>query len=106
MLNPHEVEAVSLRARPVAGGRRTREVESQFPREGRPRDLQVTGERTDPAEITRYTINVDLPQSGIGEIAFAATAQMDITARSAVGPWIAFRLFGEAHGRFRALGRR
>jgi len=95
MLNPHEVEAVSLRTKASRWWAEDTEVESQFPREGRPRDLQVTGERTDPAEITRYAISVDLPQSGIGEIAFAATAQMDIAARSAVGPWIAFRLFGK-----------
>ena len=93
MLNPHDVEAVSLRGKASRWWSEDSEVESQFPREGRPRDLQITGERTDAAEIKRYTISVDLPQSGIGEIAFAATAQMDITARSAVGPWIAFQLF-------------
>jgi hypothetical protein len=93
MVNPHDVEAVSLRGKATRWWSEDSEVESQFPREGRPRDLQITGERNDAAEIKRYTISVDLPQSGVGEIAFAATAQMDITARSAVGPWIAFQLF-------------
>ena len=93
MVNPHEVEAVSLRGKSGRWWSEDSEVESQFPREGRPRDTQITGERTDAAEIRRYTITVDLTQSGIGEIAFAATAHMDITARSAVGPWIAFELF-------------
>ena len=93
MVNPHEVEAVSLRGKSSRWWVEDSEVESQFPREGRPRDTQITGERTDAAEIKRYTITVDLPQSSIGEIAFAATAHMDITARSAVGPWIAFQLF-------------
>ena len=53
-LNPDEFEAVSLSGRPVAGGRRNAEVVSQFPREGRPRDPQLTGDRADPAEIRRY----------------------------------------------------
>jgi len=95
MLNPHEVEAVSLRGKASRWWAEDSEVESQFPRAGRPRDLQITGERADAAEITRYTMTVDLPQSGVGEIAFAATATLDITARSAVGPWIAFQLFDE-----------
>ena len=95
MLNPHEVEAVSLRGKATRWWSEDSEVESQFPRAGRPRDLQITGERADAAEITRYTMTIDLPQSGIGEIAFAATAQLDITARSAVGPWIAFQLFDQ-----------
>ena len=83
MVNPHAVEAVSLRGKATRWWAEDSEVESQFPRGGRPRDLQITGERTDAAEIKRYTITVDLPQSSIGEIAFAATAHMDITARSA-----------------------
>ncbi len=93
MVNPHDVEAVSLRGKASRWWSEDSEVESQFPREGRPRDLQITGERSDAAEIKRYTISVDLPQSGVGEIAFGATASMDVTARSAVGPWIAFQLF-------------
>ena len=92
-LNPHEVEAVSLSGKASRWWAEDREVLSQFPRLGRPRDAQLTGERIDPAEIRRYVMTVDLPQSGIGEIAFAATAKVEITARSAVGPWIAFELF-------------
>jgi hypothetical protein len=92
-LNPHEVEAVSLSGKATRWWAEDREVLSQFPRQGRPRDAQVTGERTDPAEIHRYVMNVDLPQSGIGEIAFAASAKLEITASSAVGPWVAFELF-------------
>jgi hypothetical protein len=96
MLNPPEVEAVSLSSKASSrwwAGARRREVLSQFPRGGRARDAHITGERVDPAEIRRYVMTVDLPQSGIGEIAFAATARVDITAESAVGPWMAFELF-------------
>jgi hypothetical protein len=92
-LNPHEVEAVSLSGRATRWWAKDREILSQFPRQGRARDEQRTGERTDPAEIRRYIMNVDLPQSGIGEIAFAANAKLEITASSAVGPWVAFELF-------------
>lgn len=95
MLNPHDVESVSLRGKATRWWAEDSEVESQFPREGRPRDVQITGERADAAEITRYAMTVDLPQSGVGEIAFAATAQLDITARSPVGPWIAFQLYDQ-----------
>jgi hypothetical protein len=97
MLNPHEVEAVSLSSQASSrwwkGAARYREVLSQFPREGQPRDALITGERMDAAEIKHYTIDIDLPQRGIGEVAFAARAKLVITAGSPVGPWVAFQLF-------------
>jgi hypothetical protein len=95
MLNPHEVEAVSLRGKASRWWDEDSEIVSQFARAGRPRDAEVNGERTDAAEIGRYVLTVDLPQSGIGNIAFAATAQVEITTRSAVGPWIAFELYDQ-----------
>jgi hypothetical protein len=95
MLNPHEVEAVSLRGKASRWWNEDSEIVSQFARADRPRDTEVTGERTDAAEIGRYALTVDLPQSGIGNIAFAATAEVEITARSAVGPWIAFELYDQ-----------
>jgi len=92
-LNPHQVEAVSLSGKASRGWAEDREILSQFPRAGQPRDPAITGERVDAAEIRRYVMNIDLPQSGIGEIAFAATAKLDIAATGAVGPWVAFELF-------------
>ena len=92
-LDPYEVEAVSLSGKATRWWSDDREVLSQFPRSGRTRDPQVTGERLDPAEIRRYVMNIDLPQRGIGEIAFAATARVDIAAASAAGPWVPFELF-------------
>jgi len=94
-LNPHEVEAVSLSGKATLWWADDREVLSQFPRAGKTRDPQVTGERIDAAEIRRYVMDVNLPQTGIGEIAFAATATVDIAATSAVGPWVAFELFNK-----------
>jgi hypothetical protein len=92
-LDPYEVEAVSLSGKATRWWSDDREVLSQFPRSGRTRDPQVTGERLDPTEIRRYVMNIDLPQRGIGEIAFAATARVDIAAASAAGPWVPFELF-------------
>jgi hypothetical protein len=92
-LNPHEVEAVGLSGKATRWWAGDREVLSQFPRAGQPRDPQVTGERVDRAEIRRYVMNVKLPESGIGEIGFGATASLDIVATGAVGPWVAFELF-------------
>ena len=92
-LDPHEVEAVSLSGKATRWWAEDREVLSQFPRAGATRDPQVTGERIDPAEIRRYVMSVDLPQSGIGEIAFAARAKLDIAATHPVGPWVPFDLF-------------
>ncbi len=92
-LDPYEVEAVSLSGKATRWWSDDREVLSQFPRSGRTRDPQVTGERLDPAEIRRYVMSIDLPQRGIGEIAFAATARVDIAAASAAGPWVPFELF-------------
>lgn len=92
-LNPHEVEAVSLSGKATRWWAEDREILSQFPRQGPPRDPQLTGERADAAEIRRYVMNVSLPQSGSGDIAFAATANLEITATSPVGPWVAFELF-------------
>ncbi|MDQ3136619.1 MAG: hypothetical protein M3Q93_03410 [Gemmatimonadota bacterium] len=94
MINPHEAEAVSLSTKSSRRGySRDREVLAQFPRAGRPRDAQLTGERIDAAEIRRYVMNIALPASGIGEIGFSATARLDIAASSPVGPWVAFALF-------------
>ena len=38
-------------------------------------------------------IETSLPQTGIGELDFAAAAKLEITADTAVGPWVAFELF-------------
>jgi peptidase M1-like protein len=92
-LNPHEVEAVSLSGKATRWWSEDREVLSQFPRAGQVTESHATGERLDAAEIRRYVVNIDLPQRGIGDIAFAATATLDVTATGFVGPWVAFELF-------------
>lgn len=92
-LNPHQVEAVSLSGKATRWWAEDREVLSQFPRAGSSRPAGVTGERTDAAEIRRYVMQIHLPQSGVGEIAFAASARLDIAATQPVGPWVAFELF-------------
>ena len=94
MLNPHEVEGVTLshRVRQFGWTRRS-EVICRFPAGGNGRDVRITGERTDQAAIRSYNITTFLKQSGSGDLSFAANAKLDITSSSTVGPWVAFSLF-------------
>jgi hypothetical protein len=93
MIDPHQVEQVTLSGKAARHWGDDAEVLTQFPLGGRFRDPSITGERVDAAQIRSYTIAIDLPQSGIGDIGFAATAKMAITAEAPVGPWVAFELF-------------
>jgi len=93
MLNPHEVEGVTLshRVRDIGWTRRS-EVISRFAVGGKAR-TPITGERIHQASISRYTIATSLRESGSGDLSFAANARLDITTDSPVGPWVAFSLF-------------
>ena len=92
MVNPYEVESVRLlgRARQV-GWARVTDVVSQARPGGD--TARVETERHAQAEITRYTLDVAMPRTASGEINFSAAARLDLTARQAVGPWVAFALF-------------
>jgi len=94
MLNPHEIEGVTLshRVRHVGWTRRS-EVISRFAVGGKDRDTRITGERVHQAAIRRYTIATTLKESGSGDLSFAANAKLDITTESPIGPWVAFSLF-------------
>jgi hypothetical protein len=94
MLNPNEVEGVSLgqRIRRFGWTRRS-EVISKFPPGQQSRDGQPSGERLHDAAIRHYTIAASLTPTGSGDLSFAANAELDIAATSPVGPWIAFGLF-------------
>ena len=93
MLNPHEVEGVTLshRVRDIGWTRRS-EVISRFAVAGKAR-TPATGERVDQAAIRRYTIATTLRESGSGDLSFAANAKLEITTESPIGPWVAFSLF-------------
>jgi hypothetical protein len=94
MLNPHEVEGVTLSHRvPHIGWTRRSEVICRFPAGGKSRDIQITGERTNQAAIRNYKITTVLKQSGSGDLSFAASARLDITTTSPMGPWVVFSLF-------------
>ncbi|MBA3259624.1 MAG: hypothetical protein H0T68_09185 [Gemmatimonadales bacterium] len=95
MLNPNEVEAVTLAGK-LKGRHWSREPEviSRFPRQAALRP-GITGERVRQADVQRYAIETWLPPTGIGEIGFSAVATLDIVADTAVGPWVAFSLFEE-----------
>ncbi|HEX2249782.1 MAG TPA: M1 family aminopeptidase [Gemmatimonadales bacterium] len=94
MLNPHEIEAVSLsqKVSRYTWSRRS-EVISKFPTGRQMRSRQITGERVNDAIIRHYRIETWLKQTGSGDLGFAAAAELDITAPAPVGPWIAFSLF-------------
>ncbi len=94
MVNPHEVEGVTLsQRRPHIGWTRRAEVISRFPAGGMTRGVGITGERTDEASIRNYRITTTLRESGSGDLSFAAHAKLEITAGTPVGPWVAFTLF-------------
>ncbi len=94
MLNPNEFEGVQLHSKVRRRGYdRRSEVVTQFPVQGRRRDESVRGERLRQADVQHYVLDVQLPPTGIGEIAFSATATMQIVADTAVGPWVVFELF-------------
>ena len=94
MVNPHEVEGVTLahRVRQVGWTRRT-EVICRFAAGGPTRDPRSSGGRTDQAVIQNYKITTFLKESGSGDLSFAANAKLEITTTSRMGPWIAFSLF-------------
>lgn len=93
MLNPHEVEGVSLmhRVRHVGWTRRS-EVISRFPPGGKSA-VALAGDRTRQAAIRHYNITTVLKESGSGDLSFAAVARLDITTTSPIGPWVAFTLY-------------
>ncbi|MEO7986879.1 MAG: M1 family aminopeptidase, partial [Gemmatimonadales bacterium] len=94
MIDPDEFESVSLLHKVSARGwGKQGEVVCQFPARGRVRTTLITGERTRQAGVQRYAIEVSLPPTGIGELGFSAAARLEIVADTAVGPWVAFRLF-------------
>jgi len=95
VLNPQEIEGVQLLTRAKArAARRYGETVVQFPAEG----VRGTGEyqeRRPEARIAHYDMEIRLPQTGTGELAFAAAAKLDIIADTAIGPWVAFALYGK-----------
>lgn len=92
MLNPYMLESSILlgRARRVGWARMT-QVVSESRRSGD--SMPSTGERRGQADISHYTLDVSLPRSNGGDVRFAASARLDITASSPVGPWVSFLLF-------------
>jgi hypothetical protein len=94
MVNPHEVEGVTLwqRVRRYGWTRRS-EVICRFAPGGQGRAGSVTGERIHDVTIRRYTIATTLTESGGGDLNFAAAARLEITGDVPAGPWVAFSLF-------------
>jgi peptidase M1-like protein len=95
-INPHEIEGVQLlgQARRVTF-LRFGEVLTQFSRQGDPAAVNPRRDRRPEGRISRYVMQVRLPQNGIGELNFNTTADLTITADTAVGPWVPFLLYDE-----------
>jgi Peptidase family M1 domain len=94
VLNPHEVEGVSLWQRVRSfGWTRGSEVICRFPAGGGARADEVFGERTQQANIRHYQLNTSLTPSGSGDLSFAEDAKLEITSPTSIGPWVAFTLF-------------
>ncbi|HET9293434.1 MAG TPA: M1 family aminopeptidase [Gemmatimonadales bacterium] len=93
MINPHQTEGVVLlhRARSVGWARMTEVAAQERPAAD---SLSVPlGDRTGDALVKHYKIDATLAKAGSGDLNFSASALMYITARSSVGPWVAFWLF-------------
>lgn len=94
MIDPHEVEGVTLSQRVRRyGWTRQSEVICRFAQGGSGTAGSITGERIHDATIRHYTIATTLTESGGGDLNFAAAAKLEITGDVAMGPWVAFGLF-------------
>jgi len=92
MVDPWVVEGSRLLGRARrAGWTRMTQLVSQSRRQG---DSAVaTSERRSPIDVSRYTMNVAVPRNNAGEVAFSASARLDLTASAPAGPWVPFYLF-------------
>jgi hypothetical protein len=94
MINPSEVESVSLSHRVRRyGWTRQSEAICRFQPEGMNRSADLTGERVRQATIRHYAIQTSLAQSSTGDLSFVAGAKLEITSNAPMGPWVAFSLF-------------
>jgi hypothetical protein len=94
MIDPNEVEGVTLRSKVSRRGwGRQAEVLCRFPGRDQVRERWTKGDRSRQADIQKYTIDVSLPPTGVGDLAFSAAAKVEIVADTAVGPWVVFELF-------------
>jgi hypothetical protein len=94
MINPYTTESVRLlvRSRRTTYAQRA-EIVCQFPAGGDTLPARLTRQRVKDARVAHYDIESWLPQTMTGDLAFSAAARLDITADTAVGPWVAFMLF-------------
>lgn len=76
MIDPNEVEGVTLRSKvSKRGWGRRAEVVCRFPGRAQLRERWTKGDRSRQADVQKYTIDVSLPPSGVGELGFSASAR-------------------------------
>jgi len=95
MVNPHDIESIQLftDAKRSAFSRRLEPVTQNLARGDRPPAGGAYTERRPDIHIGKYVLDIRLPQSGTGELAFHADAALELVADSATGPWVPFYIF-------------
>ncbi len=95
MVNPHEIEGVQLLtdAKRSAYSRRLEPVTRDRMRGDRTPAGGEYAERRPDIRIGKYVMDIRLPQTGSGELAFSADATLDLVADSATGPWVPFHIY-------------
>jgi len=94
-LSPGEREGVELRERNRVGiseGSAYTTIKEAPLSGGPPVSL---GDRHGDALISHYAMDISLPTTGSGDLAFQAGARLFIRGDVPLGPWIAFQLFGK-----------
>lgn len=94
-VSPREREGVELRERNRVGiseGNVYTTAKEAPASAGLPGTL---GDRRGDALISHYAMDVSLPTTGSGDLAFRAGARLFIRGDVPLGPWIAFQLFGK-----------
>lgn len=95
MVNPHDVESVQFftAARRGSHSHRLEPVTQNLAQGSRPPSGGHYAERRPDLHVGKYAMDIRLPQTGTGEIAFHADATLDLVADSATGPWVPFYIF-------------
>jgi hypothetical protein len=95
MVNPHEIESVQLFTDAKRSGytRRLEPVTQDRSQGDRAPSGGEYAERRPDVRIRKYAMDIRLPQTGTGELAFAADATLELVADSASGPWVPFHIY-------------
>lgn len=91
-VDPTRTEAVTL-SRKVAHMGPWKTLETVVSTRAPGQTAPETGDQAHEATITRYVLDVRLPEATDGGVRFSATGTMDVTADTATGPWVPFLIY-------------